>query len=61
MARCPVNAISKAGHEKTKCKQYTNVKMNALIRKTYKISTYACGLCQAGVPCTDHIPEPDEG
>jgi epoxyqueuosine reductase len=61
IARCPVKAISKAGHDKTKCKQYTNVTMNAFIRKTYAISTYACGLCQAGVPCTDHIPEPDEG
>ena len=61
MARCPVKAISKAGHDKTKCKQYTNVKMNAFIRETYGINTYACGLCQAGVPCTDHIPDPKEG
>ena len=41
-ARCPVNAISNAGHDKTKCKQYTNVTMNAFIRKTYEINTYAC-------------------
>lgn len=61
MARCPVKAISNAGHDKTKCKQYTNVTMNAFVRKTYEINTYACGLCQAGVPCTDHIPDPDEG
>jgi len=61
MARCPVKAISKTGHDKTKCKQYTNVTMNAFVRKTYEINTYACGLCQAGVPCTDHIPDPDEG
>ena len=61
MARCPVKAISEAGHDKARCMQYTNVTMNAFIRKTYGISTFACGLCQAGVPCTDHIPEPDEG
>ncbi len=61
MARCPVKAISNAGHDKKKCKQYTNVTMNAFVRKAYDINTYACGLCQAGVPCTDHIPNPDEG
>jgi epoxyqueuosine reductase QueG len=61
MARCPINAISETGHDKTKCRQYTHVTMNAFIRKTYGISTYACGLCQAGVPCADHIPGPDEG
>ncbi len=61
MARCPVNAISNTGHDKTKCKQYTNVTMNAFVHKIYEIDTYACGLCQAGVPCTDHIPDPDEG
>ncbi len=61
IARCPVNAISEAGHDKIRCKQYTNVTMKAYTRKTYGISTFACGLCQAGVPCTDHIPNPDEG
>jgi hypothetical protein len=41
--------------------QYTEVGMNAVMRKRYGIDTYACGLCQADVPCVDHIPAPEEG
>ncbi len=59
--RCPVNAISEAGHDKQICMAYTEGKMNAYVIKEYGIKTYSCGLCQAGVPCTDHIPTPDEG
>ncbi len=59
--RCPVNAISESGHDKKRCMQYTEYKINSYIRDTYGFSTYACGLCQAGVPCTSHIPQPDEG
>ncbi|MBU1183528.1 MAG: epoxyqueuosine reductase [Proteobacteria bacterium] len=61
ISRCPVKAISESGHDKQKCRQYTEHEMNEYVRKTYGINTYACGLCQAGVPCTDHIPTPDEG
>ncbi|NNF99391.1 MAG: epoxyqueuosine reductase [Desulfobacteraceae bacterium] len=59
--RCPVNAIGKSGHDKKKCMDYTEHAMNAHVRKTYGIDTYACGLCQAGVPCMAHIPAPEEG
>lgn len=59
--RCPVRAIDKTGHDKQKCMQYTEHEMNAHLLNTYNIDTHACGLCQAGVPCTDHIPRPDEG
>jgi epoxyqueuosine reductase QueG len=59
--RCPVNALSADGHDKKRCLQYTEFKMNAYTRETFDIDTYACGLCQAGVPCMDHIPGPDEG
>ncbi len=59
--RCPVNAISESGHDKKKCMHYTEEKMNAYVMEQYGIDTYACGLCQTGVPCMDHIPAPDEG
>lgn len=59
--RCPVNAISRNGHDKKKCMHYTEGKMNAYVIERYGIDTYACGLCQAGVPCMDHIPAPEEG
>jgi epoxyqueuosine reductase len=59
--RCPVKAISKSGHDKITCMQYTEKKMNTYVTDAYGINTYACGLCQAGVPCTDHIPAPEEG
>jgi len=59
--RCPVNALSESGHDKPRCLAYTEHKMNRYNRAEFDIDTYACGLCQAGVPCTDHIPNPDEG
>lgn len=59
--RCPIEAISLQGHDKQKCMQYTEHSMNAYIKKRYNINTYACGLCQCGIPCMDHIPSPEEG
>ncbi len=59
--RCPVKAISTQGHDKMRCMEYTERRMNEYMKNTYGIDNYACGLCQCGVPCTDHIPEPEEG
>ncbi len=59
--RCPVGALSADGHDKQQCMRYTEGGMNVVMKKRYGIDTYACGLCQAGVPCTDHIPAPEEG
>jgi ferredoxin len=59
--RCPVGALSAEGHDKHKCMQYTEFGMNLVMKKRHGIDTYACGLCQADVPCMDHIPTPDEG
>ena len=54
--RCPVKALSESGHDKKRCMQYTEQTMNSFIKKEYGIDTYACGLCQCNVPCTDKIP-----
>jgi len=54
--RCPVNALSEAGHDKKRCMRYTEHVMHEYIKKEYGLETYACGLCQSWVPCTDKIP-----
>ncbi len=59
--RCPVGALSTEGHDKHKCMQYTEFGMNTVMQKRYGIDTHACGLCQADVPCMDHIPSTEEG
>jgi len=59
--RCPVKAISESGHDKQTCMRYTMHKMKAYSLDTYDIAVSACGLCQTGIPCTTHIPHPDEG
>jgi epoxyqueuosine reductase QueG len=60
VGRCPVNALSEQGHNKSRCMQYTEQTMNKYIREKFGLETYACGLCQAGVACTYGIPETGE-
>jgi epoxyqueuosine reductase QueG len=60
--RCPGNAISEKGHDKTKCFHVLFEKqkpwMEGAHGKGY-IGEYAgCGLCQTGVPCENRIPVP---
>jgi ferredoxin len=59
--RCPVKALSRDGHDKSRCMAYTENVMHAYMIEKFGIQTYACGLCQAAVPCMDHIPAPTEG
>jgi epoxyqueuosine reductase len=61
ISRCPVKALSIRGHDKKRCMEYTERQMNKYLINTYGIDNYACGLCQCGVPCTDHVPRPEEG
>ena len=53
--RCPVRAITEAGHDKEKCRQHL-VKTSEYVKKTYAFVGYGCGLCQVGVPCEAGIP-----
>ncbi len=55
--RCPVEALSEKGHDKKRCMQYTEHSMNRYIKQKFDLNTYACGLCQAEVPCTYSIPD----
>ena len=61
ISRCPVRSITIRGHDKNRCMDYTEHRMNSYLTKNYGINSYACGLCQCGVPCSDHVPSPDEG
>ncbi len=53
--RCPARAISKAGHDKEKCRRHL-VRSREYVKKTYRFEGYGCGLCQVGVPCESRIP-----
>jgi epoxyqueuosine reductase QueG len=53
--RCPARAITKAGHDKEKCRQHL-ARSREYVKKTYKFEGYGCGLCQVGVPCEARIP-----
>ncbi len=59
ITRCPVNAISKAGHDKELCSAYLQKIKNEIgpdyVRNTHYIS--GCGLCQSKVPCESGIPK----
>lgn len=57
--RCPVNAISKEGHDKMKCYKYVYGEESSKLAEFYGASPKAgsgCGLCQTGVPCEGENP-----
>lgn len=57
MRRCPVGAISKAGHDKIKCKEYIRSVTAVYVEQEqlgFKVNS--CGLCQAKVPCEAQNP-----
>lgn len=57
--RCPVNAISKEGHDKIKCYNYVYGAESSKLAESYGASPKAgsgCGLCQTGVPCEGKNP-----
>ena len=61
--RCPVNAISKEGHDKIKCMQYVYGEESRKLAESYGASPKAgsgCGLCQTGVPCEGKNPTKKE-
>jgi epoxyqueuosine reductase len=56
--RCPAEALSEEGHDKTRCSNYVYQKCIEGLREEYNIDvTTGCGLCQAGVPCSTRIPK----
>ncbi len=56
VSRCPTGAISEAGHNKTRCRDYLFETVAAYAKSRYGIESYGCGLCQTRVPCESRIP-----
>jgi hypothetical protein len=55
--RCPVGAISEAGHDKLKCWEHTVGTCGKYVKENYGFDGYGCGLCQTAVPCESGIPK----
>jgi epoxyqueuosine reductase QueG len=56
IARCPVGALSKNGHDKYKCREYVYGTVPKAVNEKYGVSASGCGLCQTNVPCERGIP-----
>lgn len=56
IARCPVGALSQAGHDKQRCRQYVVKASTDYIKTAWDLDGDACGLCQARVPCQSLNP-----
>jgi len=60
ITRCPVGALTEAGHDKEKCGNYIRGATTAYVESRYGFDGYGCGLCQTGVPCESKIPTADD-
>lgn len=56
IARCPVGALSAAGHDKIKCRAYTYGTVFDQVGAEYGVEITGCGLCQTKIPCEAKIP-----
>lgn len=54
--RCPAGAISENGHDKLKCREYSQSKRFSSLQKRYEVDRMGCGLCQVKVPCEFRNP-----
>ncbi len=59
--RCPVGALSTAGHDKRKCVAHLRPATRQYVQANYGFDGYGCGLCQTLVPCEEKIPAPQDG
>jgi epoxyqueuosine reductase QueG len=53
--RCPVDAVTPAGHDKVKCRAYLDM-TKTYVPAHFGFEGYGCGFCQTGVPCESQIP-----
>lgn len=56
IGRCPTGALSPAGHDKERCREYVYGAVPAAVGAEYGVSQTGCGLCQTAVPCEAAIP-----
>jgi epoxyqueuosine reductase QueG len=60
ISRCPVAALSEAGHDKIKCRNHLRPATADYVKVHYGFEGYGCGLCQTKVPCESKIPNPQD-
>ncbi len=56
IARCPVQAISRNGHDKSRCRELVYGTAPTKLAELYGTPQTGCGLCQTKVPCEAAIP-----
>jgi epoxyqueuosine reductase QueG len=56
IARCPVGAITRNGHNKSQCRELVYGTSPAALSEKYSVPHTGCGLCQTKVPCEAAIP-----
>ncbi|WP_027714292.1 epoxyqueuosine reductase [Desulfuromonas sp. TF] len=54
--RCPVGALSDAGHDKEICRNYVYGTVPRTVGEQYGVTATGCGLCQVKIPCEEQIP-----
>jgi epoxyqueuosine reductase len=54
--RCPVGAITEAGHDKVRCEHHLIPTTAEYVRSHFGFKGHGCGLCQTNVPCESGIP-----
>jgi epoxyqueuosine reductase QueG len=54
--RCPVGAITEAGHDKIKCVKHLRIAIGDYVKFHYGFKKGGCGMCQTKVPCESRIP-----
>jgi epoxyqueuosine reductase len=58
--RCPADAVTRAGHDKSKCMAYLQVTRD-YVTSHLGFEGYGCGFCQSDVPCESRIPLSADG
>ena len=56
IGRCPVAAISPAGHDKRRCRDFVYGVVPTAVGERYGVTQAGCGLCQTRVPCEAQVP-----
>lgn len=56
IARCPVGALSKDGHNKQPCRQHVYGTIPQAVGEKFEVTATGCGLCQTRIPCESRIP-----
>ena len=54
--RCPVEALSPDGHDKSICREHVYGTIPVAVAVEYNVTATGCGLCQTGVPCEYRTP-----